>query len=325
VIDLQPVERYWKELDMFTSKTDRNGVIGWIQGSMFGVDVVKEECPRTGGRPYELASQSGAVVVHTVEGTNLKATLDRFREKGSAPIFVPGDGKIYQTRPVWAKTGTLRANPPHDPNFQAQLQMEMLYKLPMDGNKPLPHVPPQGVFLPVAAIFAFCYRYLKIPFTRPSPGWADDGSDFGHTVWATNNIRRQEVVKKNLWPWRGFGGHLEVPWQQDTWHFDPGAFEYQKVFEAAKQLMMRYPDEYQRASLPPVEAPHTDRPVLHPGDQRWHVTLMKQALENFKYNVTDTTNIYDQVTLQLVKAFQKSQGLRDDGIVGPMTWTKLLP
>lgn len=231
----------------FTITDSRNGLPGWIVGDLYGVPVRKSECPRLGGKPYFFASKTGVGVLHSVEGSNMKATLKQLRDKGSAPTFVTGDNEIVQTRPIWAQTSTLRSNPPHVPNSQAHIQIEQLYSISHDSKGvPSLHLPPQKVLVGTLAVMAFCAEHLGIPLQKPHP-WPDDGLDLKGTIWAGNNKRRKSAAA-GLWPTPGWWMHLEVPWQQPSWHHDCGALRRTELFRLAQELLdgEKKPDEQEK-------------------------------------------------------------------------------
>ena len=64
------------------------------------------------------------------------------------------------------------------------------------------------------------------------------------------------------------------------------------------------------------------KPMLRYGSVGNFVTLLQQYLNNFGYNVT-VDGKFGRETYYAVRMFQREQGLRVDGIVGPKTWERL--
>lgn len=71
------------------------------------------------------------------------------------------------------------------------------------------------------------------------------------------------------------------------------------------------------AEMPPL--PYT----LGPGAQGEIVTTLQQRLQAHGSTATFAPSVYDKTTTQAVKAFQKAQGIKADGKVGPKTWALL--
>lgn len=70
---------------------------------------------------------------------------------------------------------------------------------------------------------------------------------------------------------------------------------------------------------PPVEPPPpTDRPTLREGSRGSQVFVLQAALQ-----IVPVDGIFGPITKNAVQAFQHSQGLAADGIVGPRTWAAL--
>jgi uncharacterized protein (TIGR02594 family) len=69
---------------------------------------------------------------------------------------------------------------------------------------------------------------------------------------------------------------------------------------------------------PPVEPPSATKPVLRKGSTGPDVAYLQTILPK------EIDGIYGSTTEALVKAFQRDEGLEDDGICGPDTWAALL-
>lgn len=64
-------------------------------------------------------------------------------------------------------------------------------------------------------------------------------------------------------------------------------------------------------------------PTAKHNDKNHLVLLIQQKLHDLGYNVGEVDDLYGYLTVQAVRAFQKANGLKVDGIVGPLTWNKL--
>ncbi len=64
-------------------------------------------------------------------------------------------------------------------------------------------------------------------------------------------------------------------------------------------------------------------PLVRRGDDTFPVRPLQQLLRARNHPVA-VDGIFGPITESAVKAFQQSQGLADDGIVGPLTWPKLI-
>lgn len=60
------------------------------------------------------------------------------------------------------------------------------------------------------------------------------------------------------------------------------------------------------------------------GDQNATVTQIQNILNSNGYPTGEVDGIFGEKTRQAVIAFQSSQGLQADGIVGPQTWAALM-
>lgn len=73
-----------------------------------------------------------------------------------------------------------------------------------------------------------------------------------------------------------------------------------------------------------VEAKTIGHPTLRKGDQGPEVRYMQELLAKAGSKLT-VDGIFGTGTFNAVKAFQNKNGLTADGIVGPATWSKLIP
>lgn len=70
---------------------------------------------------------------------------------------------------------------------------------------------------------------------------------------------------------------------------------------------------------------YADSELLKRGDSSKDVEYLQQLLQDSGYFNYDTiTGYYGKITEDAVKAFQKTNGLKIDGITGPATWAALL-
>lgn len=66
-------------------------------------------------------------------------------------------------------------------------------------------------------------------------------------------------------------------------------------------------------------------PTLRPGSSGQPVKDLQEMLNALGYNVPVTGTFDSVATLLSVTSFQEKNGLKPDGIVGPLTWAKLNP
>lgn len=184
--------------------------------------VKRWELPRPGGQAYIPLSKPTAFVLHTTEGTTVDGAWSTLKSKGAGPHFIIGEGQIVQTRPLDAQAATLVGDP-IDGWFPNSIgwQVEMVGR-----SQTKPWLPPASSLEPLLALMAWAKDALGVPFNRPN-GWLDDGSDI-NGIWASNNSRRRS---KKAIGFNGWIGHLDVPGQDPTWHYDPGAFKYADAFD----------------------------------------------------------------------------------------------
>jgi peptidoglycan hydrolase-like protein with peptidoglycan-binding domain len=65
------------------------------------------------------------------------------------------------------------------------------------------------------------------------------------------------------------------------------------------------------------------RPTLRYGSRGTHVVYLQQRLTALRYDVGPIDGIFGASTLHGVYAFQKIQGIDVDGVVGPITWSRM--
>ena len=76
--------------------------------------------------------------------------------------------------------------------------------------------------------------------------------------------------------------------------------------------------------IPDVPVP---KPMLKKGSKGEAVKEMQAILISKGYDLGKwgADGAFGKQTLAAIKAFQKAEGLKVDGIVGPLTWAKLCP
>jgi hypothetical protein len=197
----------------------------WLD-EVFGFNVERREIKRSGGRPYFPISNTGVGVLHTTEGDTVDGAWSTLNGNFSAPHFITGENRIVQCRPLTAQGAALRANAPHNPNREAQIQIEMVAR----SSQSL-WLPVDGTLQPTVALMAYCAQNLGIPLRIPVD-WPDDCSDVP-LPWAAENARRIKAAD-GLWPTEtGWWMHMEVPWQQPSWHWDCGAVKRSVMIQMA--------------------------------------------------------------------------------------------
>jgi hypothetical protein len=190
----------------------------WINGRKLGpYTVEKHELPRPSGQAYIPMTHPVAFIIHTTEGSSVAGALSTLGAGFMGPHFVVGEGRIVQTRPLDGEGATV-----HDHN-DIGWQVECV-----GFSKQTVHDLTPESWGPLVELTRFMHEELGVPLDRPV-GWQDNLSDI-HTVLATNNTRRQS--RKAL-GFRGVVGHLDVPDQAPTWHWDPGALDYSELFAQA--------------------------------------------------------------------------------------------
>lgn len=182
--------------------------------------VERMEGKRPGGQPYLPLRANPSLCVHTTEGNSVAGAVSTLRSNFTAPHFVVGENRIVQMRPLSAQGATV-----HDWNDRF-IQVECVMRVGSIGLKL--HRMKAGTWEPLVALTRFVHEELNIPLRRPD-GWSDQ---LAPGTWANNNVRRQS--RKAL-TFRGVFGHIEIPDQDPTWHWDPGSLDYTALFAAAQE------------------------------------------------------------------------------------------
>lgn len=170
------------------------------------------------GMGYQIDAQP-SVCLHTTEGSTLAGAVGTITNTSYAPHFTVGDNEIVQMRSLDETGSALRA---HNNHF---IQIEAVGFAGSDLK--LNYLTPP-TFEPLVALCAFLRDEVGVPLQRPE-GWPDQLSP---GTWANNNARRQ--TGKALTE-RGWFGHVDVPDQGPSWHYDPGSFAYSALFVAVEE------------------------------------------------------------------------------------------
>lgn len=206
--------------------------------SVFGIPVVRDPIGSAGRL---LAPVN--VVLHTTEGPENGDPRPTFEARGDAPHFAvsaKNGGTIWQLRSLdeWAAALRHGTVPPGaaSPNAHA-VQIEICgFTGGGKGGTAAWSLSPLMLRL-VAACVAYMAQHHSIPLIVPNPTWKDDCSDM-RLPWAANNSRRQWAAQFGNWPRkRGVWAHVEIPWQDPTWHYDCGALNRTAIIEAALALL----------------------------------------------------------------------------------------
>lgn len=206
--------------------------------SVFGIPVIKDEIGTAG-----LLKRPVNIVLHTTEGPEDSDPRPTFKARGDAPHFAVSarnGGTIWQLRSLdqWAAALRHGTIPPgqDSPNAHA-VQIEICgYTGDGNGAYAAWSLSPLMLRLTAAAV-AYMAQHHAVPLAYPNPAWKDDCSDMPHP-WAVNNARRKWAGFGGNWPnRRGVWGHVDVPWQDPTWHYDPGALNRTQIINAAKALL----------------------------------------------------------------------------------------
>ena len=72
----------------------------------------------------------------------------------------------------------------------------------------------------------------------------------------------------------------------------------------------------------PAESELPADALLRRGDRGEDVKVLQRLLRSIDYDL-EIDGVFGRITLECVKSFQGSNGLKRDGIVGPLTWGKL--
>lgn len=124
---------------------------------------------------------------------------------------------------------------------------------------------------------------------------------------------------------RGITTHWEVTkaFSHGFGHTDPGPnFPFDMFIHTIQKIMGVAPHEAPGHGKPIKPVP----PTLHLKARGWRVKQLQRLLNNDtaqKWDDILVDGVFGQDTLIKVKAFQKSAGLRSDGVVGANTWAAL--
>ena len=173
------------------------------------------ESRRPSGQAYLSLGANPSFCIHTTEGTTVDGAWSTLDSKHAAPHFIIGQDRIVQCRPLTAQGAALVS---HNDRF---IQVEVVGRSSLALW--LPAEPSLG---PLVALSAFVHG-LGVPMYRP-PEWSDLLAD---RTWANDNPRRQDRYALSR---RGFYGHVDVPDQSPTWHWDPGSLHYASLFDRVR-------------------------------------------------------------------------------------------
>ncbi len=149
--------------------------------------------------------------LHTTEGSTLDGAVRTIHLTGFAPHFTIGDNQIVQMRSLGLAGSALRA---HNDHF---IQVEAVGFSKLEVHQLTP-----ATWLPLVALTRWMRDTLGIPMVRP-PSWPDKLGSFP----ASDNERRRDGFSLLD---RGVYGHVDVPDQSPTWHWDPGSLDYSALF-----------------------------------------------------------------------------------------------
>lgn len=222
----------------------------WIEGEdLFGIKVERHELPRLHNKPFFPLSPTRRGVIHTTEGSTVEGALAVLQARFDGPHFVVGGDRIIQGRPLFVQGSALRQNPGQPlTNARAEIQIECVgfsqtklwmfddwaqHVFPINPNTKKPVVSAKSfkgsTLKPLVALLAWLTKNTEIPLQRPSPDWKNDLSDCPLPWAVANNHRRlSKVWDSNA---TGWFGHIEVQHQEVSNHFDPGALDYNKLFD----------------------------------------------------------------------------------------------
>lgn len=190
-------------------------------------DFKVEKIPVNSG---SVLSANPSFCIHTTEGPTYADAIGTIKSTGYAPHFTIGDGRIAQMRALSQQGAALRA---HNDRF-IQVECVGFSSLAVYNLTP-------GTWEPLVALTRFLHDTLRIPLYRP-PTWPDLLGSFP----ASNNSRRQDGYALTR---RGVYGHVDIPDQSPTWHWDPGSLNYTALFEAVQGDEMAYADFKEGATL----------------------------------------------------------------------------
>jgi hypothetical protein len=200
----------------------------WINGDVFGFKVERREIPRSGGKSYYPNAGNGTGVLHTTEGGTIEGAWATLSGNHDAPHVICGQSRIIQCRPLNVQGAALHAGPHNNNNGPIQIEM-------VGHSQEALWLPDEGTLNPTVAFIAHCAMELGIPLAVPYD-WPDDLSDCSKP-WASHNSRRKQV--EGDWPNgpKGWYLHLEMGWQDPTWHWDAGAIQRSVMLQQAAALV----------------------------------------------------------------------------------------
>lgn len=237
---------------------------GWLVGDLDGFVVQRRESPRPGGQPYLPLINPQAFIIHTTEGPSVDGAWSTLNSKGAAPHFIVGEGRIVQMRPMGAQGATV-----HDHN-DIGWQVECV-----GFSKLFVHQLTLPTWRPLVALTRFFHEVKGVPMRRPD-GWKDDCSDIS-TALATDNTRRRS---RRALTFSGLLGHLDIPDQSPTWHWDPGCLSYAALIqEVGEDTDMSF-EEF-KAGWKAHRAGVTNNPDW-PDDKNFGWFARNEAVENPK-------------------------------------------
>lgn len=117
--------------------------------------------------------------------------------------------------------------------------------------------------------------------------------------------------------WKADGDRIKLHKEGKTGHDCPGVVPKDWIIEQIKAAQGVLPDI----------SPETPKPayhdVLRKGDKHGDVPLLQTTLSNMGYYKGKIDGDFGPLTDAAVKNYQKSIGLKVDGIVGPITWGRI--
>lgn len=204
------------------------GSNGWVTGKMFGIPVEKNEVKRPGGESYLVLHEDSKLGnLHTSEGSTIDGLIATLKAKGFAGQWCVGQGRIVQTRPVWAQGSLLLGG--SATNAPMRMEVEQVGFTKTTGV----WTPDVGTFGPMCALAAFYAVEFGIPLKVPVASWKDNGSDLSPAFFGANS-RRNQAAAVGLSNLEGWIHHCEVP---QNLHADCGTYNREGLFAAAQLLV----------------------------------------------------------------------------------------
>lgn len=201
---------------------------GWVSGQMFGIPVEHNEVKRPGGQSYLVLDEDSKLGnLHTSEGTDVDNLVAFLKLQGYAGQWCVGEGRIIQTRPVWAQGSLLLGG--SATNSPMRMEVEQVAFSQFGA----PWTPAIATFGPICALVAFYNVEFGVPLKVPDSRWKDDGSDISPGYYGPNN-RRTQAAAAGLSNLEGWIHHCEVP---QNLHADCGSYNRTALFTAAQLLV----------------------------------------------------------------------------------------